>query len=138
MSRTQTKGPVGGDVVKHFYSSEYSLEDAHYTNEGADPVDIPPGYPVVVNSATGAITLVAAADIANATGITLQGHRAYAGEKTPIAVLARGPGIVNRDALPTNDLAADAAINMTSFVARLLVLGLVSRSEPTVQSLQET
>jgi hypothetical protein len=94
---------------------------------------LPAGYPFTY--ADGIPIL--AAGIANTTGLLLQAATLEPAEIRKLAVVVRGSVVINKDALPTVDIAGDA-INMTNFATRLGVLGFVVRTEPELQAEQET
>lgn len=130
----RSKGNVGGDVfIKEPDSPEYGREEVTIENEGDTVIEYAAGYPFVYATDTP----VVAADIANTTALLAETQRLEPGEVRRCAVVARGNVVINRDALPTADVAA-AAYNMTNFQTAIEALGFVVRREPAEQAEQTT
>lgn len=129
---TKTKGFVGGDFLIDDPHPEYSREEFTITNAGGDDISVPAGFPLEADGTLG--TATNEADIA---AVVIEPIVVPAGESRKVACIARGPCIINRDALPTADLAASpASFDMGDFQTALEALSpqVVVRREPTKQT----
>ena len=114
MATTLTKKTIAGDVIKHFESEEYCMEEAVLKNVDAI-VDMTNfdvgGRPVAL--AAGTATLIEGGDEANTTGIVAeQGHitllAATLSTTRLYRILARGPAVVWESGMATLDPAGTA------------------------------
>ena len=93
-------------------------------NATGSAITLVPGAPMDDNVAE------VAAGIADTDGIVLEKTVIPNGESRRVPVLARGPAVINVDALPTTDYAG-SAINMTNFQTALEAMeDIVVREEP--------
>ena len=131
-----TKGLVGGDLLKAEDVQQYCRESMVVDNTGGSTdITLPVGYPVIFATST----LLLAAAVNTLTGITIEPHVIPAGTKKQIAVLARGPAVINTNVLPTADKAG-TSFNMSTFQTALAALSpkFVLRTESTFQAEQDT
>jgi hypothetical protein len=124
MATTFTELPKVGDVILHEESVMHNYDSVTITNPHSSEFTFKVGYPI--NGATP----VAAAAIANTTGILAQNIKLAASATAKVAIMRRGPGVVNKAALPTTDYAG-ASFNMTTFQSEIEALGIVVRTEQT-------
>jgi hypothetical protein len=125
-----------GDLVLHMESQEYCLVSATVTNPAGASTSAyldPVGQPVKI--VTGAWTLVLGADIANVTGVIVQGNKinalAAAGVTNaadPYLILKKAPAIINKDKLSALDNRG-VAIDVDAYATALAALGFVVRTE---------
>lgn len=125
----------GGDFVVSEYNAAYTREevevDVDALNLTTDLV-LPAGYPLDGNE------LEVAAGIAGCDGLLLQPVTLTTDMVSiKLAVLRRGPAVINMDQLPLVDKAG-ATINRTTWATALAALGIVVRYESDFQEEQTT
>lgn len=143
---TLTERTRESDFLKHFYHPEYCFESATIkNNNSADAAagDILPGLPLLLNSTQW--ETVAAASVSGMDGFYIgDGNvpcEAIAASATSVKkyrILARGPAIVNLDALPA-DLDG-AAFTVSTVLTAMAAFSPPIRQyrEPTQTSTQTT
>ena len=123
MTAFLTKPDVGGSVVLHEESVIFCREGRIYHNGGSTVVQLRAGEPFVVNAPC------THTNINTCDGLLIEPKAVQPGETVEVAVLARGPAVVNQDALPT--IALDTvAFNMTTFLTAVSGLGILLITEP--------
>lgn len=139
MATTFTKGKALGDLLKWETHPMYCRESSKVKNgqAGACALTDALAYPVKADG-TG-YQLAIAGDEANVLGlIFLKGPLDIAAGATttfPLALLVRGPAVLNKAALAAKDIAA-ANFTIATLVTRLKALNFVIRDEPTVTQTQ--
>lgn len=125
-----TKGKSLGDIVKWLAHQGYNCESRVFRNTSGGAlanVQIL-GQPTKMSSAK--VVPVLATDEANATGICLHDEKITLANNTdlsyPVLVLRRGPAFLNKDALPTADVAG------TNFTVTTLVTAYAAFSPPII------
>lgn len=119
-----TKRAAGGDVIIYELARIVTREEVEIENEGEVNLELQAGYPVELDG-----TLVEAGNEGDVEGILCEPVTLLPGETRKVAVLARGPAAINRDALPTKDV-DNANLNVDTLAATLATLGIVVRREP--------
>lgn len=133
-----SKGYVGGDfIIREHVDPYYCRGELPIDNSaGTDVLEVPAGFPLEADG-----TLATATNESDIVALVLQPQRIPAGETVKVAVLLRGPCVINRDALPTADLAGTPAnFDMDDFQTALEALDppLVVKREPVTQETQTT
>jgi hypothetical protein len=134
MSRVYEKGLVGGDFIIMESDAAFTRDSKTIDNSaGEDDLVLEAGYPMDDNVPE------VAANHAQVDGFLVEGVTVPAGEKRKVAVLARGPAVVNLDALPVNDYAGDpwSHSNLQAAI-EALDADIVFRREPTKKETQTT
>lgn len=142
VSQVLTDNRKLGDLLRAFFDNAHNFTGGTIKNAVAEtvtPTD-PLGQPV--KQAAGQWQFVAAADIANATGVLVHqrdlpelAQNDITAEK--ILILVRGPAVIHEDGLPTHDVYGDAIV-AADFKARLLALGISCIEGPEKTSTQTT
>lgn len=128
-------------LLLSFWNAAYNFVSAFIQNDataggsGVSELADVVGQPVKDNS--GVWEFVAAADIANAEGIIIDGPRidldnppaANALTPFPYRVLVRGPAVLNKTAFPATDIYGDA-IDADDFETAMSALDIVSLEGP--------
>jgi len=132
---TYTKPLVGGDVIIREWAREYTREEVTIANATSADYAMPAGYPI--NTATSKPVLTTAE--ANTYGFTVEPVTIVAGETRTIAIIVRGPAVINQDALPVLDVAGAALVpaNMVTST-HLGTPGLIFRRQPSTKETQTT
>ncbi len=125
------RGYVCGDFLMHEESNVVCRESKIITNSSGDTMVLAAGYPMDDN-----VPLLHTAE-AGCDGLLLEPVTILDGEVREVAVLARGPAVINKNALPTEDYAG-TGLTLATLVTALTALGIICRAEPTVQSEQTT
>jgi hypothetical protein len=127
-----------GDFLIHEESQEYCRESITLTNDESAAGSFEIGFPLLESGGTW--TPARTAEHASVDGVLLENvdNLAAAGTKV-VAVLRRGPAVINQNKLPAADY-ADAAFVAAELVARLAALSppIIAKSEPTKTSTQTT
>lgn len=142
VSAVKTDNRKLGDLLRAMFDPAHNYAGGTLKNNVAEtvtPTD-PLGQPVKQTGSQW--EFVAAADIANATGVLLHDKDLPQMAQNDISeqkflFLVRGPAVVHEDGLPANDVYGDA-INAANFKARLLALGISCISGPPTTETQET
>lgn len=132
MAKVFTSGTVLGDVLISEGAQEFTRESVTITNPEAAENTFAVGYPVTL---AGVPLLTAALNTMQ--GILLHTLKMDASATHKEAVLARGPAVVNKSALPTSDYNG-GAFDMDVFAAMLASLGVVVRTEAPLSTTQTT
>jgi hypothetical protein len=143
---TKTNRRVDGELLHREFDPAYNRvsEKIKNTTGGVVALDRERfvGYPV--KGAAGSRELALAADHASFTGLLLLSHHsslslaATTGESPEeMAVLVRGPAVVNAAMLAQTDYAG-SAINQSNFIARLAALNIVVKPEGPQKEVQST
>jgi len=132
-----------GDLLIAFFHQGFNFDSAKVKNAGGGTVTItdPLGYPLKTDGA-GGYALALAADAANVIGLIISPQTTItlaAGASTtrPCQILARGPAVLDKQMLPTLDLAG-AAITLATLVTALQALQIRFMTEPVTSSTQAT
>lgn len=135
VSQVLEKFRVGGDfLIGRMPDPNYSYEQVELDNtDGSAVLHLPAGQPMELNG-----TVITHTAEASTTALLLQEVHVAIGEKLKVAVLARGPAVVNFDALPTKDPAGTTYTAGTLLTAVQAMHDVVVRREPTVQFEQTT
>lgn len=120
-----------GDIVVEEYSPAFCRESKTVTNSTGAAIDLVPGHPMDDN------VPVVAGDEASIDGLLMERCYLENGESAKVPVLARGPAVVNKDALPDEDYSEDA-LDLDDYETALLAMGIIVREEPDLQLTQET
>jgi hypothetical protein len=134
MSQVLSKGFVGGDfLITEGDHPAYVREQKTVSNSSGEEMVLSAGYPMDDN------VPVVDGQEANTDGLLIEKVVIPDGESRKVAVLARGPATINRDALPTTDYTGDA-FNVGTIATALGNLSpkVIVRREPTTQEIQTT
>lgn len=142
----KTSRRVDGDLIHREFDPAYNRvsETIKNTTGGAVTLDRERfvGYPV--KGAAGSRELALAADHASFTGLLLLSHHssldleATTGESPEeMAILVRGPAVINADMIAQTDYAGDP-INQGNFLARLAALNIIAKPEGPQKEVQST
>lgn len=130
-ARILSKGNVGGDFLIHEESGQVCRESKTVTNSTGALLTLPAGYPMDDN-----VPVVQGGE-AGCDGLLLETQIFEIGEVRKVAVLARGPAVINKNALPLVDR-SDDTFTLATLVTALTALGIICRAEATIQGEQTT
>jgi len=143
ISSSLTKGKVLGDIFKWLLHPGFNLVSAKLVNPVAvvQALTSPAGLPVKASGAN--YVIVQATDEANAIGLLYHDKPiALAASGTSDLLypfLIRGPALIDKDALPTHDVAATpVAYTNATLVTAYAARNIIAMSEPTKTSTQTT
>lgn len=125
---TKTSTPKLGDFLKSEWDYRYCRREGTYTNGTGSDVTLNLGQPFSINESTGVLTAIDDGSESSAECFLVSNiDQVIAdGESVDLAVLIRGPAIVNGDALP------ETAIDGGTFDNDALVTVLEGLSPPVV------
>jgi hypothetical protein len=139
MVQTFTERRKLGDLLKGEFSIQYNREAETIKNAtgGAVTVLDPLGQPL--KDVAGQLCFAEAGEEVYCAGLLLEVNAFDALANNAISpkklVLVRGPAYIDRDQLPTLDVAG-VALDLDDLEAALLVLGIVCRREPATTAEQ--
>ena len=143
ISTSLTQGRKLGDVFKWLMHPGFNLVSAKLVNPIASVITItsPAGLPVKASGANYVIVL--ATDEANALGLLYWQNPITLGASAVSDLLypflIRGPALIDKDALPTQDVAASpGTYTNATLVTALAARNIIAMSEPTKTSQQTT
>ena len=143
ISTKLTRGRVLGEIFKWIMHPGYNLVSAKLVNPVAAAMTItsPAGLPVKASGANYVVVL--ATDEANALGLLYWDKPITIGASATSDLLypflIRGPALIDKDALPANDIAVSpAAYTIATLVTAYAARNIISMSEPTKTSSQTT
>jgi len=121
-----------GDIVVNEYSPVFCRETKTITNSSGAVMDLVPGTPMDDN-----VPVIDGTE-ANTDGLLLERVYLENGEVAKAAVLARGPAVINQDAIPLTDYAGDTMTLATIVTALESLEDIVCREEPSLSETQDT
>lgn len=143
ISTSLTKGRALGFVFKWLMHPGFNLVSAKLVNPVAAAMTItdPCGLPVKASSTNYVIVL--ATDEANAIGLLYYDRPITIGSSATSDLLypflIRGPALIDKDALPANDIAVSpAAYTIATLVTAYAARNIIAQIEPTKTSTQTT
>lgn len=143
ISTSVTKGKTLGDVFKWLMHPGFNLVSAKLVNPVAAAMTItsPVGLPVKASGSNYVIVL--ATDEANAIGLLYHDKPITIGSSATSDLLypflIRGPALIDKDALPTADVAVSpGTYTNATLVTALAARNIIAMSEPTKVSTQTT
>jgi hypothetical protein len=143
ISQLLTRARALGDVFKWLMHPGYNLVSAKLVNPVAAAITITDPCALPVKASGANYVIVLATDEANAIGLLYFDKPITLGISATSALLypflIRGPALIDKDALPANDVAVSpGAYTNATLVTALAARNIIAQSEPTKTSQQTT